>query len=79
MGLGRDYREKILEDEHNKYLEEILNKEKEEWSESEARFMELYERNFRKDVNVIMIAVCVLIGGIFTLGWVIWQLIKAFI
>ena len=78
MGLGRDQREKILEEEHYKYLEDIASKKREEWLESETRFMKLYEQHLRKDVNILMVAVCILLSAVGAFAFVIWQLIKAF-
>jgi flagellar biogenesis protein FliO len=78
MGLGREYREKILEEEHQKYFDEIAQKKKEEWLESEARFMELYSNRMTQDINVLLVAVCVILGFIFGLVWVIYQLFTAF-
>jgi hypothetical protein len=74
MGLGRDYREMILEQEHRQYYESIRSKE-EELLESEERFLKLYQRRIRQNTSALLAALAILLGtGIFV-TWMISKLL----
>lgn len=73
MGLGRDYREMILEQEHRQYYKSIRSKE-EELLESEERFLKLYHRRIRQNTSALLVALVILLGtGIFV-TWMISKL-----
>jgi hypothetical protein len=72
MGLGRDYREMILEQEHRQYYESIRSKE-EELLESEERFLKLYHKRVRQNASALLAALAIVLGsGLF----VVWMLSK---
>ena len=77
MGLGREFREKVLEEEHEKYFQDIANKDKAKRLESEERFMELYQKSLKRDINILLVAVCIILGVIALSVFVVWQVLKA--
>ena len=77
MGLGREFREKVLEEEHEKYFQDIANKDKADRLESEKRFMELYQKSLKRDINILLVAVCIILGVIALSVFVVWQVFKA--
>lgn len=72
MGLGREYREMIQEQEHRQYFESIRSKET-ELLESEERFLKLYQKRVKQNASALLVAIAILLGsGLF----VIWMLSK---
>ena len=77
MGIGRDYREKILEDEHRKYFNNIQNKSVRDRLESEERFLRLYENRKRQDISAFLVVMVMLLSIVGFTAYIIAKLFGA--
>lgn len=77
MGLGRDYREKLLEQEHQKYFEQISNKAEHERLESEKRFLRIYDGWIKNSLGAFTVIIVMILFATTIISWSVISLVKA--